>query len=218
MRSLLPFFNKQHQVEELIQDLLRCIEDLASHYREAMMAYLSGQRQECEERSERVDRLESELDDLGRRIQFLLLREDLMPDSRDDILWLLTKLDRVPGRFRHSLQEILLENPRIPEPFHEPLIRMLEKTHTCIQALDRTVDALFGDLRSVRQHAEETARQESEVDKVERKLLQEIFADQELGLARQYQLKGVVQFLGGISDLAEDVADAVLLIATKRLD
>ena len=66
-------------------------------------------------------------------------------------------------------------------------------------------------------HAEEVARQESEVDRVEQQLLVRVFRDDSLELARQLQYKAMLQRLGGISDLAEDVADEVLLIATKRM-
>jgi uncharacterized protein Yka (UPF0111/DUF47 family) len=79
------------------------------------------------------------------------------------------------------------------------------------------VDSLFSDLRSVPRHAEEVARQESEVDRVEQQLLIRVFRDDSLELARQFQYKAMLQRLGGISDLAEDVADEVLLIATKRM-
>ena len=37
-----------------------------------------------------------------------------------------------------------------------------------------------------------------------------------LELARQYQLKGILKQLGEVTNLAEDVADAVLILATKH--
>ncbi len=210
-------FRKQRHVEDLLQRLLRSLEDLALHYREAMADYLAGQLESCQRRAQEVDRLEAELDELQRKIQQLLLREALMPDSRDDVLRLLTKLDRIPGQCRHSLKELLLERPPLPLDFQAPLLSLLQKTHASIQALSATIDALFSDLRSVRRHAEEVARQESEVDRVEQDLLQRVFEDGSLELARQFQYKSFLQRLGGISDLAEDVADEALLVATKRL-
>lgn len=213
----LSLFRKQQQVEDLIRLLLKNLEDLALHHREALTAYLDGSLAECEQRAHEVDRLESELDDLQRQIQQLLLREALMPDSRDDVLRLLTKLDRIPGQCRHSLKELLLELPPLPKDFRVSLLLLLHKTHSCLRALSATVDSLFSDLRSVPRHAEEVARQESEVDRVEQQLLVRVFRDDSLELARQFQYKAMLQRLGGISDLAEDVADEVLLIATKRM-
>ncbi len=137
----LSLFRKQQQVEDLIRFLLKNLEDLALHHREALTAYLDGNLAECEQRAHEVDRLESELDDLQRQIQQLLLREALMPDSRDDVLRLLTKLDRIPGQCRHSLKELLLELPPLPNDFRASLLLLLHKTHSCLRALSATVDS-----------------------------------------------------------------------------
>ena len=153
---MLSLFRKQQQVEDLIRLLLKNLGDLALHHREALTAY--GNLTECEQRAHEVDRLESELDDLQRQIQQLLLREALMPDSRDDVLRLLTKLDRIPGQCRHSLKELLLELPPLPDDFRASLLLLLHKTHSCPRTLSATVDSLFSNLRSVPRHAEEVAR------------------------------------------------------------
>ena len=77
------------------------------------------------------------------------------------------------------------------------------------------MDCLFSNLRSVRLYVEEVSRQESEVDRYEKELLKDVFENQNLDLARQYQLKTIIKELGSISNLAEDVGDAVLIIASK---
>ena len=64
----LSLFRKQQQVEDLIRLLLKNLEDLALHHREALIAYLDGNPTECEQRAHEVDRLESKLDDLQRQI------------------------------------------------------------------------------------------------------------------------------------------------------
>ena len=63
---------------------------------------------------------------------------------------------------------------------------------------------------------EEVGRQESEVDQVEYKLLKKIFQNEKFELARQYQLKGILRQLGAVTNLAEDVADAVLILSIKH--
>ena len=77
------------------------------------------------------------------------------------------------------------------------------------------MDCLFSNLRSVRLYVEEVSRQESEVDRYEKELLKDVFENQNLDLAKQYQLKTIIKELGSISNLAEDVGDAVLIIASK---
>ena len=94
---------------------------------------------------------------------------------------------------------------------------MLSKTTLTIKALVQATDALFSDLRPTRFLTEEVSRQESEVDKVEKLLLKAIFDNSELELAHKKQLKEIVQYIGRISNLAEDVADAILIFAIKRV-
>ena len=68
----------------------------------------------------------------------------------------------------------------------------------------------------MRQHVEEVSRQESEVDKIEQKLLQLVFENKKYDLAIQYQFKGIFKQIGRVTNLAEDVADTVLILATKH--
>ena len=112
--------------------------------------------------------------------------------------------------------EISLEKPEIPEDFLIPLKKMLIHTLYAVKALAHATDSLFSVLRGVRQHVEEVGRQESEVDQVEYKLLKKIFQNEKFELARQYQLKGILRQLGAVTNLAEDVADAVLILSTKH--
>ena len=49
-----------------------------------------------------------------------------------------------------------------------------------------------------------------------RNISSEIFENEKFELARQYQLKGILKQLGAVTNLAEDVADAVLILATKH--
>ena len=216
MNPLSLFFKNQYAVEEKIQRLLRYLEDMAHLYQETYKAFLDGGVEDLIQGNKELGKIEKELDDLGRQIQMSLLHESLMPVSRDDLLWFLTKMDKVPSSFKHSLSDIVLEKPQIPEDFHLPLKDMLGHTHDAVKALANATDALFSDLRAVRQHVEEVGRQESMVDKIEYKLLQSVFEDEKVELARKYQLKGILKQLGAVTNLAEDVADAVLILATKH--
>ena len=216
MNPLSLLFKKQYVVEENVQRLLRLLEDMVHLYQAAYEAYLEGSIEEFSQRNQELGEIEKKLDELGHQIQMTLLHESLMPNSRDDLLWFLTKLDKVPSSFKHSLGDILLEKPEIPEELHSSMKNMLIHTHLAVQALAHATDSLFSDLRSVRQHVEEASRQESEVDKIEYKLLQMVFENKKYDLAIQYQLKGILKQIARVTNLAEDVADAVLILATKH--
>ena len=216
MNPLSLLFKKQYAVEEKVQRLLRLLVDMAHLYQAAYESYFEGSLEEFYQRNQEIGQIEKQLDELGHQIQMTLLHESLMPNSRDDLLWFLTKLDKVPSSFKHSLVDILLEKPEIPEELHSSMKNMLIHTHLAVQALAHATDSLFSDIRSVRQHVEEVSRQESEVDKIEYKLLQMVFENKKYELAIKYQLKGILKQIGRVTNLAEDVADAVLILATKH--
>ena len=216
MNPLSLLFKKQYAVEEKVQRLLRFLVDMAHLYQAAYESYFEGSLEEFSQRNQELGQIEKQLDELGHQIQMTLLHESLMPNSRDDLLWFLTKLDKVPSSFKHSLVDILFEKPEIPEELHSSMKNMLIHTHLAVQALAQATDSLFSDLRSVRQHVEEVSRQESEVDKIEYKLLQMVFENKEYELAIKYQLKGILKQIGRVTNLAEDVADTVLILATKH--
>ena len=216
MNPLSLLFKKQYAVEEKVQRLLRLLVDMAHLYQAAYESYFEGSLEEFSQRNQELGQIEKQLDELGHQIQMTLLHESLMPNSRDDLLWFLTKLDKVPSSFKHSLVDILFEKPEIPENLHSSMKNMLIHTHLAVQALAHATDSLFSDLRSVRQHVEEVSRQESEVDKIEYKLLEMVFENKKYELAIKYQLKGILKQIGRVTNLAEDVADAVLILATKH--
>ena len=216
MNPLSLLFKKQYAVEEKVQRLLRFLVDMAHLYQAAYESYFEGSLEEFSQRNQELGQIEKQLDELGHQIQMTLMHESLMPNSRDDLLWFLTKLDKVPSSFKHSLVDILFEKPEIPEELHPSMKNMLIHTHLAVQALAHATDSLFSDLRSVRQHVEEVSRQESEVDKIEYKLLQMVFENKKYELAIKYQLKGILKQIGRVTNLAEDVADTVLILATKH--
>ena len=106
MNPLSLFFKKQYAVEKKIQRLLRYLEDMGQLYLGSYEAYLDGSYDDFVQHNEDLNKIEKEMDDLGLQIQMTLMRQSFMPDSRDELLWFLTKLDKVTSRFKHSLGEI----------------------------------------------------------------------------------------------------------------
>ena len=215
MNPINLFLKKQYNIEEKVQRLLKFLQDMVLLHQKAFEACLEKDWDTFSESQKELGRLEKELDLLGYQIQMALLKESLMPDSRDDLLRLLTKLDQIPSRLKHLIADLGLEKPIIPAGYDQNLKKVLFHTREAVNALAHAVDSLFSDLRSVRQYVEEVSRQESEVDQFEKELLRCVFEESGLDLARQYQLKSIIKELGGGSNLAEDVADAVLIIASK---
>ena len=208
------FFKKQHQIQDNINKYLSRLEDIMFEYHEAFNSYL---REEASflDRVEKIKKIEHELDALRREIQLSMYEQSLMPDSREDILHLLDALDALPNVLEHSIIDVKIENPEIPAELHHHFNLLIEKTSLVVKALVKATLALFSDLRSVRQAAFETGRQESEADHMEFDLLEMVF-ELDLRLSHKLQLKKIVRDISEVADLGEDAAEALLIIAVKR--
>jgi len=208
------FFKKQHKIQEEINRYLLRLEDIMFAYREAFKAYLAGEAS-FKKRVARINSLENELDIHRRSIQLSMYEHSLMPDSREDILHLLDALDALPNILEHSIFDIRTEKPEIPSTLHAQFNLLIEKVQLVVKSLVKATWALFTDLRFVRQAAFETGRQESEADHLEFELLENIFS-LDLRLSHKLQLKKIVRDISEVSDLGEDAAEILLIIAVKR--
>ena len=116
MNPISFFLKKQFEIEDKIQHLLKDIQDMVLRHQNAFEAYLEDDWDRFEASQKELIRLEKELDQVGHQIQMSLLREALMPDSRDDLLNLLTKLDEIPSKLKHQLADMGLEKPSLDFP------------------------------------------------------------------------------------------------------
>ncbi|GIT04465.1 MAG: hypothetical protein CM1200mP28_17240 [Deltaproteobacteria bacterium] len=111
------------------------------------------------QRNHELGEIEKKLDELGRQIQMTLLRESLMPNSRDDLLgFFKPKLDKVPRVLNILLEIFFSKNPgnsRRASFIHEKHAHTYTFSSTGFGACNGFT---FSDLRSVRQHVEEVSR------------------------------------------------------------
>ncbi|MGK5091759.1 DUF47 family protein [Deltaproteobacteria bacterium TL4] len=208
------FYKKQYVIEGKIKVYLERLEDVIFDFREALSAYFEKNKN-FETRVHRIEELESELDTLRREIQVSMYEQSLMPGMREDILYLMNSLDQIPNLAEHMILDLYVEQPDIPESLHSDLNSLMDKICKEVKELIVATELLFTDLRSVRRHATEVMREESEADEVEFSLMHSVFS-MNIDLAHKLQLKMLIRAITDISDYTEDAAETVLVIATKH--
>lgn len=140
-----------------------------------------------------------------------------MPEMREDVLYLMNSLDELPNLAEHAILDIQIEKPLIPQELHSEILALLDKINLETKELISATECLFSDLTSVRRHANEAIREESEADDMELDLIKNIFS-MNLELAHKIQLKTVIRSLADIADKAEDTADIIMILAIKRAE
>lgn len=90
------FFKKQAAIIGQLTQFQDRMEDMMFAYREVFKSYFEGNSR-FDEVVKKVGNIESEMDTLRKKIQLEMYENSLMPDSREDILYLIDALDQLPN-------------------------------------------------------------------------------------------------------------------------
>lgn len=211
------FFRKQARIEQGFEEFLGCIQRSLELFCAGMLSYLEHGPGESFERSmQLVERAETKADKLRREIETVLYKNELLPDSRGDMLNLLESLDRVPNRIETVIRNVCMRRVEIPKEMAPNLKEMLVPVQTCVETLLTAVRMLFSEPSTVRAAVDDVDRLESECDAIQYRTIREVYA-MDLELASKMQLEQMLSEIGGIADRAEDVGTVVEIIAIKRM-
>ena len=209
-------WQKRANVEEMLDKYFALCDTCLASFETSMTAYRNeGVCAEFAVAVAETHRIESQADDLRRDIELTLYGKALLPESRGDLLGLIEAYDGLPNIAETIGFVVLHQRMELPaaltERFHELVAINLRAYH----AARRAVDALMSNPKATLHSTKEVDMIESESDRLERTLVQEIFAlDTDNGT--RMMLKEIVLLVGEISDRAEKVADRIGIIAIKR--
>lgn len=157
---------------------------------------------------------ESKADDIRREIEHLMYGGMLLPDSRGDLLGLLETYDLLPNHAENIIEYFALLTVHIPIELFDDFNQMLCSCCDCVRCLNEGARLLFVDINKMMPYLDMIDELESIADKVERQLIRKIFS-MDLGLAQKLLLKDIVETIASLSDLAENTADRLIIIASK---
>ncbi|RPJ06114.1 MAG: DUF47 family protein [Spirochaetaceae bacterium] len=161
-----------------------------------------------------VHREESKADDLRREIEEELYHKALVPDLREDILYLMEAMDALPNTFEHicfHMSHIRIIIPVVLRKDIEVLLsRNLETSKLICQAFHdffyrRDIVPLIRRIDSF----------ESEIDKIEHSLTSRIF-ELPVEKADMILLNQLVRDISSVSDKAEAISDRLGIAVAKR--
>ena len=216
MAPSLQLFRRTRQLEKQIDSFFDKLSESSVVYRLAVRVYLKeGANEEFEERLVRVNKLESEADDLRRDIETQLYSNTLIPDSRGDVLGLIETVDQLLTQFEGSWWAFSIEKPDIPEELRPGLKKLTNMVVKAADELGLGARAFFRSPHDVPAYNHKVQLYEKEADIISTALKRDIF-DSELELPRKLHLREFVEAIDGIADLAEDVADRLAIYSIKR--
>lgn len=212
----ISLFARTKDLEHTIDSLHDKIIEMTLEFREAVDIYLKEKRSDAYRKtSKKIKVLEHESDVLRRDIESRLYEQNLIPDLRGNILQLVENLDKVVNLFDDVAHKFYIEQPHIPEIYHEQFKTLVRQVSDCAENMAIASRSFFRDLATLRDYSQKVYLLEHQSDKTSAKLRKAVF-DSELELAQKMQINNVVEEVADIADLAEDCIDALLIFAIKR--
>jgi predicted phosphate transport protein (TIGR00153 family) len=212
----ISLFARTKELEHSIDQLHDKIIEMAIEFKDAVDIYLKEKGSDnYRKTSKKIKSIEHVSDTLRRNIESSLYEQNLIPDLRGNILQLVENLDRVVNLFDEVAHKFYIEQPDIPEIYHDQLRTLVRQVSDCAENMAIASRAFFRDLATLRDYSQKVFLLEHQSDKTSAKLRKALF-DSDLELARKNQINVFVEEVADIADLAEDCIDALLIFAIKR--
>jgi len=205
------------QIQAKLDQYFDALRQIGCRQREALISYLDQDKQSFADLLEAINALESRLDGIRRDIEVEIYGRRLLPDTRDDVLGLLEGIDKIPNRIQSVTRNLQLQNVDIPSLLKGDLRQLSDQIVEAIQILIKISYAFISRPAEVRDLASQLSRLEHEADLVEERALALVFDAPDLELAHKLQLQGLIDRVGSICDLAEDVGDRLMVASLKRV-
>jgi uncharacterized protein len=203
------------RIELRIEEFLHTVTEASILFHKALENYLAERTDDFEERFAAVSELEGKADTLRREVETDLYVYTLIPEARGDVLGLLENTDNVIDQMKETLTEFSTETPDVPEQFHVLMIELCRACMDSVEALVQAVRCFFKDIVQIDANISRVRTFEKEADRIAVKLKREIFQS-DLALAHKIHLRYFTLHIERISDLAESVADRLMIYAIKR--
>ncbi len=142
-----------------------------------------------------------------------------LPSTREDIISIATKCDKVANKCETLAKDIVFRHFRFPEAYAADIMQIVAITVEQFNVLENAIDTLFSKMGElIKDHAilDQVRALESRVDTIEDKMHEAIF-DTDMTLPEKVQAARMLELLCDLSDIIEDIADKIqiMLIARK---
>ncbi len=210
------FFKRTQKLLEHIQEYLDGVNEVMECHRRGLDYFFGhGATARFHALVDEIHSKESHADDLRLDIEVELYKRSLLPESREDIFRLLEIIDKIPNHAEDVLRQIQMEQLEIPEFLHDP-IRELAGVAADMAGLLRTgVSEVFGANQGLQKITSDIDRLESVGDRLQQSAIKKLFAS-DLDKADKILLRDIINEIGKLCDLADDVGIFLNILSVKR--
>jgi predicted phosphate transport protein (TIGR00153 family) len=209
-------FRHQREIENLYGSYLDVWDSCVEIFEGALALYLhEGVTEDFACKVREIRRAESNADELRRTIEYRMYQKSLLPESRGDIVGLLEQLDRIPNRTESVLVTLSLLKVEFPPELVKEAELLLRETVQALNTLLLMARQVFHIEEDMHPLVVAIDQGESRCDFFEREMLTRLF-EMELPTIQKLSLREVIMLCAGLTDLAENTADRLLMVGAKR--
>ena len=210
------FFKKELQLEKLIYNYLENLGMIQKHFVKAMNICLGeGASNDFHFLMDQTHKFESRADDLRDEINELMYSRALIPESREDIMALIERVDEIPRSFEQILNMIRTQQIFFPEYLVLNIQELIRVSMESCGLMVKQIDVMIKKKEGIRALMSTIDQNESHCDHIEQRIIVKLF-ESDLEPFLKLQLKELVIVLGEISDQVDRVSKRVNIMTMKR--
>jgi len=209
-------FKKERQLETLIYQYLENLSLIQQHFSKAMNICLKeGVSDDFSFCMDQTHKFESRADDIRDETNELMYSRALIPESREDIMALLERVDEIPRSFEQILNMIQTQMLVFPEFLVLDIQELIRISLESCDMMAKQIDVLIKKKEGIRALMSTIDQNESHCDHIERRIITKLF-DSDLEPFLKLQLKEIVIVMGEISDQTDRVSKRINIMTMKR--
>ena len=211
----MPRKSKEEKVMVLIEEHLGKVEKSLQYMVSELEDYTQGKVDSAESLTSMTHKAESEADDIRRNISDLLHSGAFLPLFREDVMVLVSTVDRIASHAQACSRFIAVQHPEIPDDLKENFLVMARRSAASLPPLREGATKMSEDFSTTIEKVTEVSKIESEVDKLYGDISRRIFST-DLDLAHKIHLKQFADLIENISDTAQDAAEVMEALIVKK--
>lgn len=209
-------FRKNQVVYRKIKDYLQVVSDTNRLFGVSMDYYLEqGIDDHFNALAQKTYKRESDADDLRREIEAELYEKSLLPESREDILQIIDKVDWVANKCESILRRLYTQNIRLPRGLNGKVKELIDLSIETTDLMLKAVDDVLTQARQIKILVRKIDSNESIGDQMEMDMVYEIFHG-DYDPVDRLMFRDIINLIGDLLDLAETISDNLTIFAIKR--
>jgi len=212
-------FKRESKVEEYSKDHVEMVYKCVNRLNELMEYFYVNDFESIDKTVDEIANFEHEADVIRRKMEIEFFNGAFLPFDREDRIVLAEEVDSVADMTEETAFGICLSRITFPKNYKNDFVELTRSVQDTVSALKLCIELLDEDLGEALKKAHEVERLEDVVDKIERKILRQLYnsyKNDEIDILTHIELKSTVLRIGNIADRAENASDRVPIIVAKR--